>query len=84
MILSLRKKFMLVFAQDFATYENCQFTYGDDLSPDAGSNWTSLLPTDNCYTSVNITFNSTLIGQNRTALVFRWVERVNKNWWGEG
>ena len=59
--------------QNFATYESCQFKYGDDLSPHSG-NWTPLQPvniTDNCATVINVTFRSSLVRENRTAMVFR-------------
>jgi hypothetical protein len=68
-----------VFPQDFATYEGCQFKYGDDLSPHGG-NWTPLTPADvldNCSTFINVTFTSSLVNENRTAMVFRGPTRVN-------
>ncbi|CAI8049133.1 Proton-activated chloride channel [Geodia barretti] len=69
----------VVCRQDFATYENCQFKYGDDLSPHGG-NWTPLTPVDvldNCSTFINVTFTSSLVNENRTAMVFRGPTRVN-------
>ena len=64
--------------KDFATYENCQFKYGDDLSPHSG-NWTPLQPVDipdNCSTFLNVTFQSTLVKENRTAMVFRYTSAL--------
>ena len=63
---------LLPFLQDFATYENCDFKYGDNLSPHPG-NWTPLVPPVDisCNTSINVTFFSTLTNGNRTAMVFR-------------
>ena len=62
-------------SQDFATYESCEFRYGDDLSPNP-TNLTPINPEVPCNTTLTITFHSTLINQNRTALVFRGPTQV--------
>ena len=66
-----------VFPEDFAHFNSCEFKYNDDLRPDRG-NWTDVLPAgveQNC-TYITITFNSSLVRANRTAMVFRGPTQV--------
>lgn len=66
-----------VFPEDFAYFNSCEFKYNDDLRPDRG-NWTDVLPAgvEKDCTYINITFHSSLIGANRTAMVFRGPSHV--------
>ena len=62
---------IVFFPEDFATYDGCGFKYNDELAP-VNRNWTRVFPSapQNC-TYVNVTFHSTLIEQDRKAMVFR-------------
>ena len=62
-----------MFPEDFARFNRCEFKYNDDLRPDQG-NWTDVVE-QNC-TYLNITFFSSLIKANRTAMVFRGPTQV--------
>ena len=66
-----------VFPEDFAHFDRCEFKYNDDLRPDKG-NWKDVLPTgvEQDCTYLNITFYSSLIRANRTAMVFRGPTQV--------
>ena len=62
---------IVFFPEDFATYDGCDFKYNDELAP-GGRNWTRILPIapQNC-TYVNVTFHSSLIDEDRMAMVFK-------------
>ena len=61
-----------LFPEDFATYEGCEFKYADNVAPGLG-NFTPLIPSDvpqSCNVSFVVTYYSTLVQDNRTAMLF--------------
>ena len=66
-----------MFPQDFAIYEGCSFIYSDDLLP-RPINSTVIDPDNKTCHFTNVTFMSSLIHANRTAMVFDGPTLVNK------
>lgn len=58
-----------IFPEHIAHFEHCEFLYAEDLHPD-GDSWTELEPPNHTCKHTNVTFHSTLLQRNRTAMVF--------------
>ena len=65
-----------MFPETFASFENCEFLYHDDLSP-GRDNWSTIVPPDQLCKYRNITFFSNLIKEDRDAIVFDGPTLVN-------
>lgn len=65
-----------LFPQESATFISCEFLYADTLYPDENM-WTKLQPPNQICEHTNVTFFSTMLQRNRTAMVFNGPTLVN-------